>query len=144
MNLKPYRFTGADGTHLGRHGVLKKNAVVWLDQSEQSYLSVNPNPQLKPISEAEAKKANLTPPKLTGDGAPEGATDGAPENTEVVGLAYEIAEMEKSLVADFNKKELLAMAKEHNVEHETDANKEALAKLLAPVVVAKNREEAKE
>lgn len=142
MKLHPYRFLGDDGTHLGRHGIIKKNDVVWLDEQEHSYVQMNPSPTLKHISDAEVAKLKLVAPNQTGDGSPEGAETGLPKNNEADALAAEIEAMEKSLVDDFSKKELLALCDEHEIKPETDANKATLAKLLAPAVVKKNREEA--
>lgn len=141
MKLTPYRYVGP-GVHLGRHGLVKNKAVLWLDEPEVAYVTANPNPDLEKISEDEAAK--ITPPKMTGDGSPEGAEDGQPEDTGAEAERYEIGEMEKSLIEDYSKKELVALCQENDVAFETDANKPALAKLLAPVIVKKNREESKD
>lgn len=142
--MKPYRFTGPEGTHLGRHGILKKDTVIWLDQNEQKYLLSNPSSNIKQISDAEAAKLKLKSPVLTGDNEPSDADNGLQKNSEGDTLEMEISEMEKTLIEDFTKKELVAQAEENQVDIDPVSNKDVIAKALAPVLVAKNRAEAEQ
>ncbi len=131
----PHRYTGKNSQHIGRHGVVKKNGVIWLNKQESEYLDANPSEEITRLSDAEAAK--LTPPKLTGDNEPPGADRGvADEQAETAkALVKQKLDAKVEFLEAMDRPELETLCEQHNVKVEKKDKITDIINRLAPVMV---------
>ncbi len=134
---KPFKFTGKQSQHVGRHGIIKPGGVIWLTKEEQEYMASHPHPDFEEISDDQAKKMKLKTPKTTGDNEPVGADTGVQTEEDNAKKRFDESRIaaKREELSEMTHDEVVDLCKQHKVQVAGNDKTTDLIKKLAPVLV---------